>query len=52
MTCYAFPFIERSLNRTAIDCLDSIGREIAGDKVPEAAFKAALSIQPVTNEFF
>lgn len=42
----------RSLNRTAVDCLDRIGMEIAGDQVPERAFRTALSIQPVTNEFF
>ena len=41
-----------SLNRTAVDCLDRIGTEIAGDQVPERAFRNALSIQPVTNEFF
>ena len=42
----------RNLNRTAIDCLDRIGLEVAGDEVPERAFRTSLSIQPVTSEFF
>ena len=39
-------------NRTALDCLDSIGGAIARGESPERAFRSGLSVQPVTEEFF
>ena len=40
-------------NRTALDCLERVGHEIAAtDCVPRDAFRASFNVQPVTNDFF
>ncbi len=41
-----------SLNRTTLDCLERIGRDIANGEVPQEAFKNGFSVQPIARDFF
>ena len=42
----------RGQNRTALDCLERVGYDIANGSVPQRAFREAFDVQPVTSEFF
>ena len=39
-------------SRTALDCLNQAGHAIASGRVPQAAFRDAFNVQPVTEGFF
>ena len=41
-----------SANRTALDCLERVGNDIAGGGIPQRAFRDAFNVQPVTEAFF
>ena len=41
-----------SANRTALDCLERVGNEIAAGGVPRRAFRNGFNVQPVTDAFF
>ena len=42
----------RRENRTALDCLEQVGKAIAEGKVPQQAFHDGFSLEPVTKAFF
>ena len=42
----------RGDNRTALDCLERVGRAIVAGDAPQRAFRAGFDVQPVTAEFF
>ena len=39
-------------NRTALDCLERVGRAIVDGDAPQRAFATGFDVQPVTSEFF
>ena len=41
-----------SANRTALDCLERVGNDIAAAGVPRRAFRNGFNVQPVTDAFF